>query len=94
MPDNASQATPVRVKPENGFCLLSDLKPGEIGRVHQVGGPPEVRFRLLEMGLTKGTLVRMVRMAPLGDPLELQVRGYRLSIRRSEAAVVSVHEAA
>ncbi|HVP10697.1 MAG TPA: ferrous iron transport protein A [Phycisphaerae bacterium] len=69
---------------------LADLAPGESGKIRQLKGTPEVRHRLQEMGLTRGTAVRLVRIAPWGDPLELQVRGYRLSLRRSEAASVLI----
>ncbi|MCG8404967.1 MAG: ferrous iron transport protein A [Phycisphaerales bacterium] len=70
--------------------LLANLSPGENGRITHVAGEADVRHQLLEMGLTSGTLVRMVRVAPLGDPLELHVRGYRLSVRKSEAAMVTI----
>jgi ferrous iron transport protein A len=70
--------------------LLRDLAPGESGKVRHVTGAAEVRHRLLEMGLTRGTSVRLIRVAPMGDPIELQVRGYRLSLRRSEAASILV----
>jgi ferrous iron transport protein A len=69
---------------------LADLTPGESGKVSRVGGVAEVRHRLLEMGLTSGTPVRLVRVAPLGDPIELHVRGYRLSLRKAEAARVYI----
>ncbi len=69
---------------------LANLTPGEFGTVREVGGEAEIRHRLLEMGLTSGTQVRMVRVAPFGDPIELQVRGYRLSVRKSEAAAVAI----
>lgn len=72
---------------------LTDLIPGEIGKVNRVSGAAETRHRLLEMGLTHGTLVRLVRVAPLGDPIELQLRGYRLSVRKSEAATVTLEGA-
>lgn len=72
---------------------LTDLMPGEGGRITSVGGPAEVRHRLLEMGLTRGTVVHLVRVAPLGDPVELHVRGYRLSVRKSEAATVTIEGA-
>lgn len=67
---------------------LVDLAPGEFGRITQVRGPAEIRHRLQEMGLTSGTVVRLVRVAPLGDPVELHLRGYRLSVRKAEAAEV------
>ena len=68
---------------------LSDLKPGERGTVtgYTESDPPG---RLLEMGLLPGTPVEMVRLAPLGDPMDLKVRGFHLSIRRHEAAHIEI----
>ena len=73
---------------------LDELNPGESGTIQRLNGAAEVRHRLQEMGLTRGTSVRLVRVAPWGDPIELQVRGYRLSLRRSEAAsvLIEVHQ--
>lgn len=68
-----------------GECALSELRPGEGGRVQRIEGHPGARQRLQEMGLVRGTPVRFVRVAPLGDPIEIQVRGYHLSLRRREA---------
>lgn len=67
---------------------LSQLGTGASGRVLRVEGDPALRQRLQELGLTRGTAVRFVRAAPLGDPIEVQVRGYRLSLRRREAEAV------
>jgi ferrous iron transport protein A len=72
---------------------LDRLPMGAAGRVRSVAGADELALRLLEMGLTPGTVVTMVGQAPLGDPLEVEVRGYRLSVRRSEAARVDVEAA-
>lgn len=69
---------------------LAQLAPGEAGRVLRVEGDPSVRHRLQEMGLIRGTEVRFVRAAPLGDPIEIRVRGYSLSLRRKEAEAVLV----
>lgn len=69
---------------------LSELTVGRSARVEAVGGTDEVSMRLLEMGLIPGTHVRLLGKAPLGDPLELELRGYRLSIRTSEAGRVEV----
>jgi ferrous iron transport protein A len=69
---------------------LADLIPGQAGRVTTVAGEAGIRHRLLEMGLTRGTVVRLVRVAPLGDPVELDLRGYRLSVRKAEAAAVHI----
>jgi ferrous iron transport protein A len=73
--------------------LLSHLPIGARGRVLSVRDCDEVSARLLEMGLTPGVEVGIVGCAPLGDPLELELRGYRLSVRRSEAERVEVESA-
>jgi ferrous iron transport protein A len=70
--------------------LLAELPIGSRARVEAVEGVDELSMRLLEMGLTPGVEVTMVGAAPLGDPLELELRGYRLSVRRSEAARVRI----
>lgn len=72
---------------------LASLKPGDRGRITALLGEPSVRHRLLELGLTRGTIVEMIRVAPLGDPVELQLRGYRLSVRKAEAGVVLLESA-
>ena len=69
---------------------LGDLSPGEHALVQSVRCAPRVRRRLLEMGLLPGTEIEVVRHAPMGDPIEVRLRGYALSLRRSEAAGVSV----
>ena len=69
---------------------LSELKPGEEGIVVRVEGPPALRRRLMEMGVVRGTRVKMVRKAPLGDPIEYEVKGYNLSLRAEEADGVYV----
>jgi Fe2+ transport system protein FeoA len=70
--------------------FLSDLPVGERARVLAIRDADEVSLRLLEMGVTPGVDVTMVGFAPLGDPLEIELRGYRLSLRRSEAGRVQV----
>jgi ferrous iron transport protein A len=72
--------------------VLADLPVGARARVSLVNGGDELSMRLLEMGLTPGVEVAVVGVAPLGDPLELELRGYRLSVRRSEAARVEIHQ--
>ncbi|RLI22264.1 hypothetical protein DRO47_02800 [Candidatus Bathyarchaeota archaeon] len=69
---------------------LSDLKVGEKGVVSRVVGDRATRRRLLDMGLTRGTEVVVVRKAPLGDPIELLLKGYNLSLRKSECENVYV----
>jgi ferrous iron transport protein A len=73
------------------MLTLSNLVPGERATVQEVlASSPSVRMRLLEMGLTKGTPVEIIRFVPFGDPIEIALRGYRLSLRRSEADTIAV----
>jgi len=69
---------------------LSELSLAEVAVVEHVGGERAFRRRLMELGLVPGTRVELKAVAPLGDPLELLVRGASLSIRRAEAALVRV----
>ncbi len=69
---------------------LAQLPIGSHGRVLNVEGVDEISLRLMEMGLVPGTEFTLLGAAPLGDPLELEVRGYRLSLRKSEAARVEI----
>lgn len=69
---------------------LSSLPPGSAGTVTAVEVAPEHRGRLLEMGLLPGTRIEVVRYAPLGDPVEIKIRGYNLSLRKHEAEQVWV----
>jgi ferrous iron transport protein A len=64
---------------------LSSLAPGSIAMVVAIKLPPVHRPRLMEMGLLVGTRVQLVRFAPLGDPIEIKLRGYHLSLRKTEA---------
>jgi ferrous iron transport protein A len=70
--------------------LLAQLAIGSSGRVRDVQGDDELSLRLMEMGLTPGVEVRVVGVAPLGDPIELELRGYRLSVRKNEASRVEL----
>lgn len=72
------------------MTTLNDLAVGSCGRIIDVTGDDAVALRLMEMGLTEGEQIEFVGKAPLGDPLEFQIRGYRLSLRQSEAARVIV----
>ncbi|XZG71562.1 FeoA family protein [Chitinibacteraceae bacterium HSL-7] len=74
---------------------LANLRTGQSGVVKGfVAGSPSYRQRLLAMGLTPGTAFSVVRVAPLGDPFELSIRGYSLSLRAHEAAVLQVSDVA
>ncbi|MBK8481617.1 MAG: ferrous iron transport protein B [Proteobacteria bacterium] len=72
---------------------LAELESGALGVIAAVEGEQGFRQRLLELGLTPGTPVRAIRRAPLGDPLEAQLRGYNLSLRRAEARSIRVEPA-
>lgn len=69
---------------------LSELAIGASARVREMPRTGAVFLRLREMGLQPGTTITLVRVAPLGDPLEIKVRGYRLTLRKADAAHVSV----
>lgn len=69
---------------------LDGLSVGQKAAVVRVTGASELRRRLMDMGLTRGAQISLLRIAPMGDPLEFQVRGYHLSLRRSEARLVEV----
>jgi len=69
---------------------LKDLRPGQTGTVAEIGGAEGQRLRLMELGILPGTLVRFVRRAPMGDPLEVEVRGFHLSLRAAEASGIGI----
>lgn len=69
---------------------LADAKPGQEVTVVRLRGAGAVKRRIMDMGLTKGTPVFVRKVAPLGDPVEVTVRGYELSLRKSEAENVEV----
>lgn len=69
---------------------LTSLALGTTGTVTAIQVPPEDRARLLEMGLLIGTRVELVRFAPLGDPVEIKMRGYNLTLRKHEAEKILV----
>ncbi|RLC66577.1 MAG: hypothetical protein DRI48_04350 [Chloroflexi bacterium] len=72
---------------------LHELSVGQCGIIVHVGGQGPVRRRMMDMGLVRGTEVKVVRVAPLGDPIEFEVKGYSLSLRKSEARNVTVEVA-
>ncbi|MGB4406187.1 MAG: ferrous iron transport protein A [Sphaerochaeta sp.] len=69
---------------------LSELQPGEKAKVVSIGSTGAMRQRILDMGVTVGVQVQLIKIAPLGDPVEITVRGYQLSLRKSEAALIQV----
>lgn len=69
---------------------LHKMSPGEKGRVSGLGCQGALRRRIIDMGITPGAVIVMRKTAPLGDPIEINVRGYELSLRKSEAQEISV----
>ncbi len=72
------------------MSTLDGLKPGERARVLEVTGEDTIAVRLMEMGLLEGEEIELLGFAPLGDPLEIEVQGYRLSLRKREAQRVQI----
>ena len=70
--------------------ILKELKRGEKGTVTKIDGSGIIRRRLMDMGIIKGTSIEIERLAPLGDPIEVKVKGYHLSLRKDEAAGIYV----
>ena len=75
------------------MIALSETSRGERVRIVEIAGEDGLSIRLMEMGLTPGVEMVLLGTAPLGDPLEFEIRGYRLSLRLSEAARVTVQRA-
>ena len=75
----------------NSPRTLQELAPGQSGMILSVGNQSgAVKRRLVDMGLTPGTTVKVTKVAPLGDPVEITVRGYELSLRKADAGMVEV----
>lgn len=71
---------------------IDDLTIGESGVISQVGGEGALRLRFLDMGLIPGTTVTLRKIAPMGDPIQIQVRGYELTIHREDARKIDLRE--
>ncbi|MBE6651890.1 MAG: ferrous iron transport protein A [Ruminococcaceae bacterium] len=69
---------------------LKDTKIGSSAKVVKIHGEGAIRRRIMDMGITRGVEIRVRKVAPLGDPLEVTVRGYELSLRKSDAAMIEV----
>ncbi len=72
---------------------LAKLKPGEKGRIVSIGAIGPLKRRLMDMGVLVGEEVKVEKMAPLGDPMEVSIKGYRLSLRKKEAEGIAVEVA-
>ena len=86
----ATSTSPKSTKSPTFTRSLAELPIGGRGCVAEIHGDDEISLRLMEMGLVPGTTLRVVGVAPLGDPIEIELRGYRLSLRRTEAGRVHV----
>ena len=71
---------------------LDKTKIGETVIVSNINGSSLVKRRIMDMGITKGTKLEIVKLAPLGDPIELKVRGYQLSIRKNDAKNIEIEK--
>lgn len=71
---------------------LRDLSPGEKGVVVNLGEKGPSRRRLMDMGITPGVEIQIIKVAPLGDPVEINLRGYELSLRKDEAMQIKVNK--
>ena len=69
---------------------LKEVSPGETVKVIKIGGGGPVKRRIMEMGITKGIEIHVRKVAPLGDPVEVTVRGYELSLRKADAEFIEV----
>lgn len=70
---------------------LKDLKPGQEGTIVSIGEKGPLRRRIMDMGITPGTQIKVIKVAPLGDPVEVNIRGYELSLRKEEAQQIVVN---
>ncbi len=69
---------------------LGKMKAGQEGVVTKVNGTGNLRYRLLDMGLIPKTRIKVIRFAPMGDPMEISLRGYELTLRKSDADMIEV----
>lgn len=72
------------------MLTLRDVKIGETCTVVKLHGEGAIKRRIMDMGITKGVVIRVVKVAPLGDPIEINVRGYELSLRKADADLIEV----
>lgn len=72
---------------------LRELKPGEEGIVAGIGTKGPMKRRIMDMGVTPGAAIKVIKVAPLGDPIEVHIRGYELSLRKEEANLIEIRQA-
>ncbi|MGT2682318.1 FeoA family protein [Streptococcus porci] len=83
----------ISIKPyefESNCLALSDLTVGSFAYIKEINSDSQTKRRLMDMGLTKHTKIYLRKVAPLGDPLEISLRGYELTLRKSEAQLITV----
>jgi len=83
-PDSPVFEDPALVK------TVGDLKPGESGVIAAVSAPSAIKRRLMDMGIIEGTIVEMIRSAPLGDPIVIRVRNTNIALRKKEAETIVI----
>lgn len=71
---------------------LKEAHVGETVRVVKIHGEGAVKRRIMDMGITKGVEIRIVKTAPLGDPVEIKVRGYELSLRKADSEIIEIEQ--
>ena len=74
------------------MLTLRDIEIGQSCKVAKLHGEGAIKRRIMDMGLTKGVVVKIVKVAPLGDPIEMTVRGYELSLRKADAELIEVEK--
>ncbi|MDR2525946.1 MAG: ferrous iron transport protein A [Oscillospiraceae bacterium] len=74
------------------MATLKEIKPGSTVRVRRLGGEGALKRRIMDMGITKGVEITVRKIAPLGDPIEITVRGYELSLRKEDAAIIELED--
>lgn len=72
------------------MLTLKEAKIGQTAKVKKIGGQGAVKRRIMDMGITKGTEIYVRKVAPLGDPIEIMVRGYELSLRKADAESIEI----
>ena len=70
---------------------LDSLLPGEAGVINRVTGTGPIKRRIVDMGLVSGTFVKVQKLAPLGDPMEVKVKNFNLSLRKAEASMIEIN---
>ena len=89
--DEIKRSTPMATtQATQQSATLAALNPGEKASIIRITGSDSIRRRLLDMGVTTGTLIEVERIAPLGDPIEVKIKGYHLTLRKEEAARIQV----